>query len=258
MDIEPAVFTATERAEAELRRHRQQPRDFAVEADGQWPTLHAAFETISHDGGAGAGHAVYFVPEGWTENLDAIEATLAGLSADDLQTFAIGEEREAAAIAARDPALAQAHELLNAFFEDWPEIMPSADSIARGGWAEAEVQIKGMIAASEAALRAFDTGPFYGPAGPACRACGCTEGAACADPFTGWPCAWATPDLCTACVGIVQRVFAPAELTFLLHAAGGGALNLTRPSATALSAEGVLALRETLKVLAPNKEAADD
>lgn len=83
--------------------------------------------------------------------------------------------------------------------------------------------------------------------GPACRACGCTEDAACA---------WAAPGLCTACVAIVQRVFSPAELTFLLHAAGGGDLNLTRPSATALTAEGVLALRARLAAIAPTLEGA--
>lgn len=109
---------------------------------------------------------------------------------------------------------------------------------------------------SDADLLALDTGPYYGLAGPACRACGCTEDAACADPFAGGSCAWATPaaDLCTACVGIVQRVFTPGELTFLLHAAGGGDLNLTRPDATALTAEGGLALRETLRVIAPKPE----
>lgn len=235
MARDPLRFTATARAEAELRRHRQEPRDFAVEADGQWPTLHQAFETISHDGGTGAGHAVYFVPEGWTGNLDAIEAALAWLTDDDLETFAIGEEREVAAIAEREPALAQAHELLNAFFEDWPDVWPPAGRVVRGGYAQAVAEVRAMLGS-----------------GPACRACGCTEDAACADPFGGGSCAWATPDLCTACVGIVQRVFTPAELTFLLHAAGGGDLNLTRPDATALTAEGVLALRETLRVIAPD------
>jgi len=92
---------------------------------------------------------------------------------------------------------------------------------------------------------------------PACRACGCTEDAACIEPG-GQPCAWAAPGLCTACVARVRRVFTGPELTFLLHAAGGGSLNLTRPSATALTAEGVLSLRDTLRAIAPQKEADDE
>lgn len=87
---------------------------------------------------------------------------------------------------------------------------------------------------------------------PACRACGCSENDACLT--EAGPCAWAEADLCTACDGIVQRFFSPAELAFLLHAAGGGDLNLTRPDAGALTAEGVLALRERLGRIAPKAE----
>lgn len=35
-----------------------------------------------------------------------------------------------------------------------------------------------------------------------CRLCGCTENRACVDPRDGQPCAWAGPDLCTACAPI--------------------------------------------------------
>lgn len=35
---------------------------------------------------------------------------------------------------------------------------------------------------------------------PVCMVCGCTEQDACAD-LNGQPCAWASPTLCTACVG---------------------------------------------------------
>lgn len=93
--------------------------------------------------------------------------------------------------------------------------------------------------------------------GPACRACGCTEDDACIEP-DGRPCAWWSAAICTACAGIVQRFFSPAELTFLLHAAGGGDLNLTRPDAGSLTGEGVLDLRARLACLAPQKDEADD
>lgn len=113
--------TALGSAETTLRRHRQEPRDFAVEADGQWPTLHDAFEAISHDGGSSAGHAVYFVPEAWTEHLDQIEAALHGLTEADREEFCLGEFSDVAAIAARSADLVKANRLLNAFFEDWPD-----------------------------------------------------------------------------------------------------------------------------------------
>lgn len=113
-----------------------------------------------------------------------------------------------------------------------------------------------------AAADVLEPGPFH-DAHPdtgvrICRACGCDELNACVEPFSGDPCAWWDDDICTACAGIVQRFFSPEELTFLLHAAGAGELNLTRPDATALTAEGVLTLRATLSCLAPKKEADDD
>jgi len=240
-DLETAAFAGPPRvtaiAEATLRRHRQEPRDFAVEADGQWPAVHEAFEGVSHDGGDGAGHPVYFVPEAWTDGLDDIESALSALSAGERNDFAIGGDEAREPLLARDPRLALAHALLDAFFEDWPDVMPPPGAIIRGGWAEASRAVRELL---------HD--------GPACRACGCTEHAACSDPVSGDTCAWASPNLCTACVGIVQRVFTPAELTFLLHAAGGGDLNLTRPDASALTAEGVLALRETLRAITPRTE----
>lgn len=114
-------ITAHAAAERTLRRHRQEPRDFAVEADGQWPMLHTAFEVVSHDGGNSAGHAVYFVPEGWTDQLDQIEAALARLSPDDFDRFCLPTDDEDGLIAGTDAALHAANRLLGAFFEDWAE-----------------------------------------------------------------------------------------------------------------------------------------
>lgn len=114
-------ITAHKAAEDTLRRHRQEPRDFAVEQDGQWPMLWDAFETVSHDSGKAAGHAVYFVPETWTARLDQVEAALHGLTEEERSDFCIGEASDVAAIARRSPDLAHANGLLNAFFEDWPD-----------------------------------------------------------------------------------------------------------------------------------------
>lgn len=103
-------------------------------------------------------------------------------------------------------------------------------------------------------LAAAAAAPPRAAAVQTCRGCGCDDLNACVDPASAEPCAWAGPGLCTACAAIVRRVFTGPELTFLLHAAGGGDLNLTRPDATALTAQGVLALRHTLRTLAPRPE----
>lgn len=50
--------------------------------------------------------------------------------------------------------------------------------------------------------------------------------------------------------------FSPPELQFLLHAAGGETVSLTRPGATALTGEGVLALRGRLAAIAATEGAA--
>lgn len=111
--------TALKHARATLRRHRQEPRDFAVERDGQWPTLFEAFETISHDSGTAAGHDVYFVPEAWTARLDEIETALCSLPVADFQRFVLPEDDAAGLIAGLNPDLHAANRLLGAFFDDW-------------------------------------------------------------------------------------------------------------------------------------------
>lgn len=83
---------------------------------------------------------------------------------------------------------------------------------------------------------------------PACRACGRTEHFACISD-RGEACAWAGPGLCTACIAIGGRIFTPAELAFLAHAAGGRPMNMTRPSGAELTAQGVLTLRARLQAM---------
>lgn len=99
--------------------------------------------------------------------------------------------------------------------------------------------------------------PFASPLDPArfpadaCRGCGRSNLGDCLLPAAPGI-SWAVPGLCSDCViAVVRLVFTGSELTFLLHAAGGGDLNLTRPDASALTAEGVLTLRARLACFAP-------
>jgi hypothetical protein len=96
---------------------RQRPHVLVTAED--FPALHKAFEIISHDGGAGCGYPDYAVPEHHRMQLGLIEAALAELDDDELDTFCIGEESEQIAIRDRDGgtlALAWAHDLLGKFF----------------------------------------------------------------------------------------------------------------------------------------------
>ncbi|MCG5241358.1 hypothetical protein ACIU1J_27460 [Azospirillum doebereinerae] len=80
------------------------------------PTLFEACETISHDAGAQAGWPSHTVPAG---DLDAIEAALATLTADELDEFCVGDADEMEITAARSPGLSEAHQLLGEFFENY-------------------------------------------------------------------------------------------------------------------------------------------
>lgn len=88
------------------------------------PRLCRAFEVITRDSG-GFNRLTNQDPECWTvpdaarPRLAAAEAALVGLSDDDLATFVSGEMSDQEVIAARSPALAEAHRLLNDFFENW-------------------------------------------------------------------------------------------------------------------------------------------
>lgn len=93
-----------------------------------FPSLHRAFESISHDSGAGCGYESYPVPARHHMQIGAIEAALAALGPEDMETFCIGEQSEAEAIRQRDGgslALDWAAQLLVEFFEGFLEDRPA-------------------------------------------------------------------------------------------------------------------------------------
>ncbi len=93
-------------------------KDALVTKDN-YPLVFEALETISHDRGAGAGHSNYALPPRWLGRLGKIEQSLTTLTKEERETFAIGEDSEVKAIADRSAALHEAHELLDAFFDDF-------------------------------------------------------------------------------------------------------------------------------------------
>lgn len=86
-----------------------------------YPRIHEVFCDVSHDAGFGAGHDNYSVPTEWVTRLILIESALRALTRDERQTLAIGEETEAAEIAARSEGLTEASKFLHAFWDDWNE-----------------------------------------------------------------------------------------------------------------------------------------
>ena len=115
----PRFLTAHEHAEQTCRTHAPQDGDVEVTAS-TFPTLHDAFEAISHDSGASAGHDSYFVPAVWAYWLPSIEKTMAAMDpAERDDGFVLGESSEVEALVRRRPELAPAHRLLNAFFDDF-------------------------------------------------------------------------------------------------------------------------------------------
>lgn len=86
------------------------------------PTLHDMMRTIMHDGGGGADHDSFNIPPAWSAWLDRIEDFVsARLDDEEREMLAIGEHSECMALIARPgmEMLRHAHQLLNAFFEDW-------------------------------------------------------------------------------------------------------------------------------------------
>ncbi len=85
------------------------------------PKIYEVLDTISHDGGGGAGHVAYRLPLGMDmiltnfELMEA-EAALCELTDEELQTYAIGEESEMKRIAHSNALLSVLHVNLNAFF----------------------------------------------------------------------------------------------------------------------------------------------
>lgn len=98
------------------------------------PALLAAFQLIEVDNGAHLIGTVYpgekieldqfEVPDAWQHLIAPAETGLSRLQAagpDDWQTFLIGCETEQDAIRRRQGDLDEAHQLINAWFDAWPE-----------------------------------------------------------------------------------------------------------------------------------------
>lgn len=78
------------------------------------PTIAAAMQMMTVDQGASVENTRYEVPEGnW--RLDRVEAALARLSKDELETLCIGEQEEMHAIANRR-GMRAAHDFLEEYF----------------------------------------------------------------------------------------------------------------------------------------------
>lgn len=103
-----------------------------------YPFLHAALKAIECDNG---GHLIgtvypgkridldnFNVPDAWQHLVAGADVALGRLeeeSADDYETFVVGEQSEAEAIEQRQGDLAEARILLNDYFNGWqPEDAP--------------------------------------------------------------------------------------------------------------------------------------
>ncbi len=84
-----------------------------------YPHLFEAFETLSHDCGAGAGHSNYAVPKEWAPHLKTAETALSTLTNKEYGIFLTGDATEQQEIADRSKELFCTHKMLNSFFEDW-------------------------------------------------------------------------------------------------------------------------------------------
>ena len=76
-------------------------------------------EMVSHDSGSGAGRPSYGIPPRWVDRLPLMNIALESLTLEERETFAIGEQTESEAIAARSPWLGDAHQMLDEFFDGW-------------------------------------------------------------------------------------------------------------------------------------------
>ena len=92
--------------------------DVYVITASNFPTIFAAFEMISHDGGRQAGHQNYAVPLEYEKNLPVIDHALRMLTEVELNVLCIGEQSEAAAIVDRY-GLRTSDELLQRFSEEF-------------------------------------------------------------------------------------------------------------------------------------------
>lgn len=96
------------------------------------PTLFEAFETISHDSGGSAGWPHYRIPARYEASLAAFERALSTLTSTELETFCIGETREAAQLSVLQ-GLREVDVFLNDFFDsDWSQTVYPTEDVANG------------------------------------------------------------------------------------------------------------------------------
>ena len=81
------------------------------------PALYRAIDMVSHDSGGGAGHPYHLVSNAWEPHLADIEQALAALTADQFETFCIGDHEEGQALIPKYSALSIADVLLEEWFD---------------------------------------------------------------------------------------------------------------------------------------------
>ena len=88
-----------------------------------FPYVFNAFREMDYDNGAVNRYEpereAYSVPQPFASWLAESEAALKSLTDEEFEEFCCGEHSDVMALAGRSPGLAKAHELLQAYFEQW-------------------------------------------------------------------------------------------------------------------------------------------
>lgn len=96
-----------------------------IVTDQSHPALFRAFQNVDLDNGVinrlEPARVLYEVPSQYEGLVADAEHALASLSDEDMDTACAGEQGDMDALLAQRPALAGAMELLNAYFDGWPE-----------------------------------------------------------------------------------------------------------------------------------------
>jgi hypothetical protein len=106
----------------ETLTEEEHPGGVVLLSAATYPAIYRAFKLIALDNGMGVRDSYELPP--WHDpaewRLPVIEAALAALSEEDLDTLCSGEQEDLVAIAERSEELGHANELLGAFFEGGP------------------------------------------------------------------------------------------------------------------------------------------
>lgn len=84
-----------------------------------YPTLHKAFNMISHDSGGRAGHESFDAPESFRADCDRAEPLLRRLKPESLEIVCIGDMEESDRILQAWDDDGSAERVLAKFFTDW-------------------------------------------------------------------------------------------------------------------------------------------